>query len=68
MGLQENSHIVHLVDFGLSKKYRDHKTHHHVQYREAKSVVGTVRYSAANTQLGLEYSRRDDLEAIGYIF
>lgn len=61
MGLQENSHVVHLVDFGLSKKYRDSKTHHHVQYRENKSIVGTVRYNSANTQMGLEYSRRDDL-------
>lgn len=67
MGLNDNSHLVHLVDFGLSKKYRDSKSHHHVAYRENKSIVGTVRYASINTQMGLEYSRRDDLEAVGYM-
>lgn len=33
MGLHENSHIVHMVDFGLSKKYRDRKNHQHVPYK-----------------------------------
>lgn len=33
MGLHEHSHVVHLVDFGLSKKYRDSKNHQHIPYR-----------------------------------
>lgn len=27
MGLGKKSHMVHVIDFGLSKKYRDGKTH-----------------------------------------
>ena len=33
MGINNNSHIVHLIDFGLSKKYRDQKTLQHIPYK-----------------------------------
>lgn len=33
MGLGKKSHIVHIIDFGLSKKYRDPKTLQHIPYR-----------------------------------
>jgi serine/threonine protein kinase len=33
MGMNKKSHIVHLIDFALSKKYRDLKTHQHGPYK-----------------------------------
>ncbi len=33
MGLDDKTHILHLVDFGLSKRYRDMKTHQHIPYK-----------------------------------
>jgi serine/threonine protein kinase len=67
IGTSKKTSIVHIIDFGLSKKYRDGKTHQHIPYREGKSLTGTARYVSVNSHLGLELSRRDDVESLGYI-
>lgn len=67
MGIGSESQTVYIIDFGLSKKFKDAKTHQHVPYRENKNLTGTARYASVNAHLGIEQSRRDDLESIGYI-
>ena len=67
IGTKSKSNIVFLLDFGLSKRYKNIKNHQHIPYREGRPLTGTARYVSINTHLGIEQSRRDDLESIGYL-
>jgi len=68
IGLGKAVNIIHVVDMGLAKYYRDPQSGTHIPYRDGKALTGTVRYVSVNSHLGIEQSRRDDLESLGYIF
>ena len=68
MGIGKDCNKVFVVDFGLAKKYRDSRSKVHIPYREDKNLTGTARYASVNAHLGIEQSRRDDVESLGYVF
>ncbi len=65
IGSKKNNDHFYLVDFGLSKKFI--RNGNHLEYREDKSFVGTLRYSSVKSHIGIQQSRRDDLESFGYV-
>ncbi|XP_036612870.1 casein kinase I-like [Trichosurus vulpecula] len=67
MGTGRHANKLFLIDFGLAKKYRDTKTKQHIPYREDKNLTGTARYASINAHLGIEQSRGDDMESLGYV-
>lgn len=64
LGIGDNRKKIFLIDFGLAKEF---KRKSHIKEMTGKSLVGTARYASINSHKGLELSRRDDLESIGYM-
>ena len=60
------SSVVYLIDMGLSKRFR-RSGGTHIPLIEGKNLTGTARYASLYTHQGLEQSRRDDMEALGYV-
>jgi len=58
---------VYIIDFGLAKKYSGPITLKDNSRVKRNSLVGTARYASINAHQGIELTRRDDLESLGYV-
>ena len=67
MGINTKNAVLYLLDFGLAKKYRSSTTLEQYPMINKKKLTGTARYASIHALEGLEQSRRDDLEAVGYV-
>lgn len=66
IGQARSKKSIFLIDFGLSKEFKDKKGEQ-IPMSVRKGIVGTARYTSINSHLGIEFSRRDDLESLFYI-
>ena len=67
VGVGEETNLVYLIDFGLSKEFRDPNTRLHIPYSKGLGLTGTTTFASINSHLGLELGRRDDLESLAYV-
>ena len=59
--------LIYIIDFGLCKKYRSSRTGKHIIFSKSKKCFGTLDYCSINSMKGLQMTRRDDMESIGYM-
>jgi serine/threonine protein kinase len=57
---------LYLIDFGLSKPFQG-QNGTHIAYSEGRPFAGTFNYASLNAHLGIQQSRRDDLESFCYV-
>ena len=67
MGSAELNENLYLIDFGLAKKYRSSRTLKQYPMTRKKKLTGTARYASIHALEGMEQSRRDDMESVGYV-
>jgi casein kinase 1/casein kinase 1 epsilon len=65
IGTGSNKNRIYMIDFGLSKDYVVNGGH--IPMKTGRTFTGSFRYSSLRNHKGVEQSRRDDLESIGYM-
>ncbi|OAQ74379.2 casein kinase I isoform delta [Pochonia chlamydosporia 170] len=64
LGVGNNGNILYTIDFGLARNMDAAEGH---GIRDDRPLGGTARYASLNNHKGLEQSRGDDLESLGYV-
>lgn len=67
IGLGERSKCFHILDCFTFKKYWDSRTGKHIPCIEGKPLIRDPMYATTHEHLGIESSRRDDLESVAYV-
>lgn len=63
--LSPSSARLYLIDFGLSSKYISKGVH--VKYSETEKFQGAPYFCTLNSLKGVKSTRRDDMEAVGFM-
>lgn len=64
-GLNDKKEL-YIIDFGLAKRFLVGERRKHIKHKESRPLVGTTMFCSARAHEGIELSRRDDLESLGY--
>lgn len=65
-GRNENKHQLHVIDFGICKRFTNDNGEH-MKMNKIKKIIGSLNYCSINSHQLNELSRRDDLEMLGYV-
>ena len=66
IGKDNKSHLLYLTNFRNAKKYMS-STGKHLKFADGANPGGTMRYASINAHVGIECSRRDDMESLAYL-
>lgn len=67
IGLGEREKNFYILDCFLFKKYWDSKVGKHIPCIEGKAMFRDPIYASTHEHLGIESSRRDDIESLAYL-
>ena len=67
IGVGRKEGNVYMLGLGSSRRYLDPETQEHERYDGDRSMVGNPIYTSLNTHVGVEQTRRDDMESLGYV-
>ena len=57
---------IKIIDYGISSEWRDNNGNHIAPTTKSK-MKGTPIFTSMNQHYDKTYSRRDDLESVGYL-
>ena len=63
----QNGEII-LIDFGLATFFVNDDCTAHLENEGSTTMIGTPKYTSINIHKGSQYSRRDDLISLGYLY
>ncbi|KAL1508185.1 hypothetical protein AB1Y20_004305 [Prymnesium parvum] len=63
---QPEGFAMHLIDFGLSRKWWDSSSETYLPHTPRRGCIGTVRFASIANQCARPIGRRDDLESLAY--
>lgn len=66
IGVGSKSHLLFMTNFRNATKYMS-SSGYHLKFRDRQLSGGTMRYASINVHIGIECSRRDDLESLVYV-
>ena len=57
----------YILELFRAKSFWDSRKKAHIPYKEGKPMLGDPLYTSINEHLGIELSRRDDIESLSYL-
>ena len=67
IGIGRFQNIIYMTNFNYAKKYTKKDNLEHIKFNKSNNSIGNYIFSSINALRGVELSRRDDLESLGYM-